>query len=58
MLCKTCKIKAYCQVISVTTCEICGAQITTNHMPGYRVCSTCAKVNNICKQCGILIDYK
>lgn len=52
MICKKCSNTIAMQAFCNSKCKICNATITTRHIPGYKVCETCAKKLNLCPQCG------
>lgn len=56
MICNNCKNRVYSLSIAKTLCRICGDEITTNHMPGFKVCLQCSEEKKLCAQCGRQID--
>lgn len=50
--CKKCKGMCVLHAFSVSTCENCGGEVVTPHMPSYKYCEACAEKLNVCEQCG------
>jgi len=56
MICDKCKNIICMQAFITTSCERCGKDIVTGHIPGYRICIECAKYSGDCQQCGENIE--
>lgn len=52
MICNECKGMIVMHAFSESNCIICGGEITTAHIPSYKVCEECSKELTLCKQCG------
>lgn len=52
MVCRKCSNTIAMQAFCNSKCKVCNATITTGHIPGYKVCESCAKKLNLCPQCG------
>lgn len=42
---------------SQSKCDYCEADITTPHIPSYRVCNDCSEEHGVCEQCGKALDF-
>lgn len=54
--CNNCKNKVVMHAFSFGNCEICGEEISTEHIPCNQICLKCAEENNLCESCGIKIE--
>lgn len=52
MVCKKCAKIVCMQAFCSSRCKICNTTVNTGHIPGYKVCESCAKKANLCPQCG------
>ena len=52
--CKECKGKVVMHAFSLSNCENCGLEISTPHIPSYKLCDSCAGYDK-CTQCGTRI---
>ena len=42
---------------SFGNCELCNEEVSTSHIPVNRLCTKCAKDNELCESCGNKIQY-
>ena len=53
--CEKCKNIVVLHAFSFSNCENCGVEVSTPHIPSYKICDVCAG-DNKCVQCGNKID--
>lgn len=56
MICDKCKNIICMRAFITTSCERCGKEIVTEHIPGYKICNECARYSGDCQQCGENIE--
>lgn len=52
MVCRECSKIVCMQAFCSSKCRICDTIVNTSHIPGYKICESCAKKLKICPQCG------
>lgn len=52
MVCEKCKHIICLQAFSTGKCKICNCNVTTPHIPSYKVCDKHSEEYNLCQQCG------